>query len=110
MNTEYIKQYNKFKLKKALLLSEGLLTGLIFSLLTPSFKRDLKKYKKTPEWDELHQRAKIARDEMNALQARMESQLDDCLKQQKEAKKAGLPVFPCFDNDPNATIKTNFTY
>ena len=72
-----------------MLTEESLITKILYLILSPKIKRDIKKVKNSSEYMELERQAKLAAAELEAINKRMERSYESAKKAYEDAAKKG---------------------
>lgn len=74
------------------LLDESIVSDIISLILTPKVKKAMKALKADPEFQELEKQAKLAQQELEAINKRIERNLEKRQKLVDDMKKSGVDV------------------
>lgn len=95
MKKSQLKQIIKEEYKQVtgnMLKEESIITKLLYLFLSPKVKRDIKKVKNSPEYIELERQAKLAANELDAINKRLERAYTKSDKSIKDMQKAGIKI------------------
>jgi hypothetical protein len=81
------------------LLSESIVSDIMALILSPKVKKAVSKLKNDPEYKELERQAKLAQQELEAINKRLERNLSEREKVISDMKRAGIKVDVGMDID-----------
>jgi len=73
-------------------LDETIVSDIMALILSPKIKKAVKMLKNDPDFQELERQIKLSKDELDAIQKRIERNLDKQNKIVRDLKKAGIKV------------------
>lgn len=85
--------------KRLSIINENILTDIMALILTPKLKKAMKSLKNDPEFKELEQQIKKSKEELDAIQKRLERNLEKRKGLVADMNKAGVKVNVDMDSE-----------